>query len=116
MGFSDFVQEREKLKKGQEIKRSNQDICEVSLDLLENEYSQGVQMGVSTGIHQLDDILKYLRGTQNCYTGYPNEGKTTFTLYLMVLKSLKDGWKWCFWSPEMKSASFFTNGKSRSSL
>ena len=34
------------------------------------------------------------------------------TLYLMVVKSLKSGWKWVFWSPEMRSGSF-VNGKVR---
>ena len=75
MGYEEFARERQKLKEGKDIVRSNKDICDISIDLLKNEYENGVQMGVSTGIHQLDDTLKYLRGTQNCYTGYPNEGK-----------------------------------------
>lgn len=107
MSLKDFIKNNKDHKTGSEINRVNPDVCEISRELLLNEFDNGVQKGESSGVRELDEVYKILRGSQNCFTGYPNDGKTTFKLFLMTVKSLKDGWKWCFWSPEMKSASFY---------
>jgi twinkle protein len=57
----------------------------------------------------MENNFAWKRTHQNVFIGYPNDGKTAFTLFLMVIKSLYDGWKWVVWSPEMKSASFMNN-------
>jgi len=107
MGLKEFIQNKENNQTGFNMdKRINPDICEISENLLINEFDNGVQIADKCDIEPLKNVFSWKRGFQNCFTGYPNEGKTQFTLFLMTVKSLKSGWKWVFWSPEMKSASF----------
>lgn len=110
MGLSDFIKAKKENSTGKIITRSDQDVCEISDSLLLDEFDNGVQAGESTGIQQLDDVYKPLRGSQNVFMGFPNEGKSEFTLFLMVVKAILDGWRFCFWSPEMISGKFY-NGK-----
>lgn len=110
MGLEQFISKKKENSTGSILVRSNKDVCEFNNEILEDEFDNGVQVGESSGIYQLDDVYKILRGSQNVFMGFPNEGKTEFTLFLMVVKSLVDGWRWCFWSPEMISGKFY-NGK-----
>lgn len=88
------------------------DIVDLDFNIMRQDYENGVQRGESTGIPEMNENLSWMRGHQNCWTGWANDGKTTFLSYMMILKSLKDGWKWCIWSPEMKKANF-VDGKVR---
>ena len=110
MAIDEFINKKKENATGDVIVRSYEDVCEVSNSLLLDEYDNGVQIGESTGVQQLDEVYKLLRGSQNVFMGFPNEGKTEFTLFLMVVKAVIDGWRWCFWSPEMISGKFY-NGK-----
>lgn len=107
MSLENFIKGKKSAKNGTPILREYDDVCSFSSELLEDEFDNGVQVGESSGVHQLDNVYKMLRGTQNVFMGFPNEGKTEFTLFLMTVKSLVSGWKWCFWSPEMISGVFY---------
>jgi len=68
-----------------------------------------VQVADSCCVDAMKENFAWKRGFQNCWTGYPNDGKTQFTLMMMTVKALRDGWKFVVWSPEMKSATFIEN-------
>lgn len=82
------------------------DVVPIIDELLINEYNNGVQTADSCMIPKLDEVFSWKRGFQNCWTGWPNDGKTQFTLFVMLIKAIKSDWKFVIWSPEMKSSSF----------
>jgi hypothetical protein len=98
-------------KKQQQVKNLILDdlVVDVNEEILLHEYREGVQVAESCRVSGLTSVFSWKRGFQNCFTGYPNDGKTMLALYLMTQKSLHDNWKWVFWSPEMKSASFIND-------
>jgi hypothetical protein len=98
-------------KKQQQVKNLILDdlVVDVNEEILLHEYREGVQVAESCRVSGLTSVFSWKRGFQNCFTAYPNDGKTMLALYLMTQKSLHDGWKWVFWSPEMKSASFIND-------
>lgn len=104
MGISEFLKARTTHKGYKE--EVDPDIVDLDFNVMRQDYEQGVQIGETTGIKELDHNLSWMRGHQNCWSGWPNDGKTQFTLYLMIIKSIVSGWKWCIWSPEMKKANF----------
>ena len=55
-------------------------------------------------IDQISDIFSWKKGFSYLFTGSPNTGKTTMVLYLYLLMSLRHGYKWCIWSPEMEDS------------
>jgi hypothetical protein len=55
-------------------------------------------------IDQLSNIFSWKNGFSYLFTGSPNTGKTTMVLYLYLLMSIKYGYKWCIWSPEMEDS------------
>ena len=75
-----------------------------------HEFEVGKEIGSPSWISALDLTFSWKRGFQYCLTGHPNSGKTTFMFFLMILKSMRDGWKWLIWSPEMLD-SFRQDGK-----
>lgn len=106
-GFKKFIEERG----NHLVKGTKRDGAIVSLneELLIHEFENGLDVADGCGIRGLDEVFSWKRGFQNCWTGYPNDGKTQFALYVKVIKALKSDWKWVIWSPEMKSASFTNN-------
>ncbi len=82
------------------------DVIGLDFDIMTQDHEKGVRVAESCMIKELDGNFKWMRGFQNCFTGFPNDGKTEFTMFLMTAKSLFSGWKWVVWSPEMKSADF----------
>ena len=89
MSLTDFINSQKTAKTGGIIRKISPDFSPISDDLLLNEFNNGVQIGESSGVIHLDEVFKFLRGSQNVFMGFPNEGKTEFTLFLMVCKSLK---------------------------
>lgn len=103
MSFKDFSKDRQTLK----TKAKDQsEVISLHPELLVEEYNQGVAIADPCHISHMESNFAWKRTFQNVWTGYPNDGKTQFTLFMMVIKSLKANWKWCVWSPEMKSANF----------
>jgi hypothetical protein len=61
----------------------------------------------STYFPALDVFWKWKRGDLNILTGMGNAGKSTFLYHLCLIKSIKEGVKWCIFSPETYPARNF---------
>jgi twinkle protein len=60
----------------------------------------GKVKGSTTYIQDFDNSWKWRMGEVNIWTGYNNEGKSQFLIFLALLKVLKEGRKFIFYSPE----------------
>lgn len=56
--------------------------------------------GLKLGISEIDDHFRFKKGNFNIVLGHANVGKTTMTLYLMLLYTLKHDIKWLVYSSE----------------
>lgn len=65
------------------------------------DFAEGVKISDSCRISDLEKIFSWMRGFLNCFTGFAGFGKTEFVMFLMLVKSVVDDWKWGIWSPEM---------------
>lgn len=104
MSLQKFLNNKKSLKGFKE--ESDPDVIGIDLNIMNQELDQGVKIADPCGIEAMTEHFAWMKGHQNCWTGYPNDGKTQFTLFMMIVKSFLDGWKWVIWSPEMKSASY----------
>jgi hypothetical protein len=75
------------------------------------EFTEGKPAGENARIPVLQENFSWKRSFVNCWTGWPNDGKSTFFQFMMLMKSLVDNWKWCIWSPEMLNAVKSEKGK-----
>ena len=85
------------------------EIIGLDFNIITQEHTSGVQLADSCMIDEMKENFAWKRGFQNCFTGFPNDGKTQMTLFMMVVKSMLSKWKWVVWSPEMRSANFVDN-------
>jgi len=104
MALDDFLKKRSNFTGFTDQK--DPDIIGLDFGIMEQEHVKGVQVADSCMIDQMKENFAWMKGHQNCWTGFPNDGKTQFTLFMMMIKSLKSKWKWVIWSPEMKAASY----------
>ena len=104
MGLSEFLKNKKSLNGFKE--EIDPDIIGLDFDIMKQDHEKGVQIADSCEIPHMKNNFAWMRGHQNCWTGFPNDGKTQFTLFMMVVKALKSGWKWVVWSPEMKGANY----------
>jgi len=79
-------------------------IIETDLQLMIHEFKTGKPIADPVRVKGLNKKFGWMKTFVNCWTGNPNVGKSTFVLFLMVLKSKIDGWKWAVYSPEMISS------------
>ena len=72
-------------------------------------FRNGKEPGSKTYVRDIDEISSngfknkmwsWRSGEFNIWTGYNNEGKSQFLIFLCVLKAIKEGWKFAFFSPE----------------
>lgn len=70
------------------------------------ELEHGKPIGEHAGIDSMAGTFSWKRGFVNCFTGNPNDGKSTLFLFLALVMSVKKGWKWLIWSPEMMTSFF----------
>lgn len=54
-----------------------------------------------------ENMFKWFPGHTISVGGHGNHGKSTFVIFLAVLKSIADGTKWCFYTPENDPLAFF---------
>ena len=75
------------------------------LDIFRN----GRKKGTKTYLRDIDSqringfenrLWSWKEGEFNIWTGYNNEGKSQFLIYLCLLKAINEGWKFAFFSPE----------------
>lgn len=104
MSLEKFLKGKKSLKGFREEK--DPDIVGLDLNIMKQDHTNGVARGVDCNILEMSENFSWMRGHQNCWTGFPNDGKTTFLLFMNVVMSLREGWKWVVWSPEMKSANY----------
>ena len=65
-----------------------------------NNLRNGKVKGSTTYIRDFDQSWKWRKTEVNIWTGYNNEGKSQFLIFISLLKSLMDGYKHVFYSPE----------------
>ncbi len=65
------------------------------------DFAEGVKVGDSCRIADLEKLFSFMRGFLNCFTGFAGNGKTTYVLFLFLVKAVIDSWKFAIWSPEM---------------
>jgi twinkle protein len=98
------------------IKHFNLDYCLKSIktvtsqkEQLLNIFRKGRQKGSKTYIRDIDSndiggfetrVWSWKLGEMNLWTGYMNEGKSQFLIYACLLKAIREGWKFAFFSPE----------------
>jgi len=104
MSLSKFLKDKKSLKGFKD--EIDPDVIGLDFDIMKQDHANGVQIADHCRIKHMSDNFAWMRGHQNCWTGFPNDGKTQFTLFMMTIKSLIDNWKWVIWSPEMKGANF----------
>lgn len=67
---------------------------------MDESFRKGKARGLTTHIPAVDKHFSWKVGELTCVTGYAQNGKTEFTLYLMLLMALYEGWRWIVYSPE----------------
>lgn len=77
-------------------------------DMLKDFHS-GNQKGETTHFPGIDQRFRWSRGEITIVGGIGNFGKSTMMLQLMLMKALKDGYKWAVFSPEQYPPKFFYN-------
>ena len=63
-------------------------------------YSKGKPRGISTGYPSLDPYFNWMPGWLIIENGFPNMGKTAFTLNLIAISIVLYKWKWGIYCPE----------------
>lgn len=92
------------------------EFCEGSIKTFETQkesmianFRKGKEAGSKTYLRDMDEITtngyknkmwSWRLGEFNIWTGYNNEGKSQFLIFLCVLKAINEGWKFAFFSPE----------------
>ena len=78
-------------------------------DSLVELFRSGRRKGTKTGVKDIDQtevngrtssLWSWKLGEMNLWTGYNNEGKSQFLIFLCLLKAINEGWKFAFFSPE----------------
>lgn len=84
----------------------------IALDLERalEEHGQYVQTGETCRVDLLKDHFAWMRGFVSAFYGWPSSGKSMFISFMMMVKSIRDGWKWGIYSPEEMNA-VIENGK-----
>jgi hypothetical protein len=59
-----------------------------------------IEQGYGLDIAEIDEFLRYKKGSFNICVGHANTGKTTVILYLMLAYSMKHDLKWLIFSSE----------------
>lgn len=72
-----------------------------------NSFHSGKARGETTHFDILDQRFRWKRGELTLMHGIMNQGKSTMLMQLCLLKSVKDGYKWAFFSPEQDPPSDF---------
>ena len=102
--------------KKQSDKTFDLDFCEASIktfaaqkDSMLQNFRKGKEAGSKTYVRDMDHVSSggmqnkmwsWKAGEFNLWTGYNNEGKSQFLIFLCVLKAINEGWKFAFFSPE----------------
>ena len=72
--------------------------------ILDLKYNR-IQQGLGLGVTEIDEHIRWKRGSFDVVVGHANTGKTTVILYLMTAFSMKHDLKWLVFSSENTSYS-----------
>lgn len=75
---------------------SKQDLTDKIYDV---KYDR-IQQGVGLGVEEIDEFLRFKKGSFNLCVGHANTGKTTVILWLMLAYAMKHDLKWLIFSSE----------------
>lgn len=76
-------------------------------DMLKN-FKSGLNIGETTHFkNSIDNHFRMKRGELNLFHGIGNHGKSTMLMQLLLVKSVKDDYKWAVFSPEQNPPSDF---------
>lgn len=67
---------------------------------MQKSFREGKERGSALHFPGFSDHFSWKAGEVSLWTGYNNQGKSETVLQLMLLKSVRDGWKWAVFSPE----------------
>jgi hypothetical protein len=70
-------------------------------------FHNGRSRGETTYFETIDERFRFKRGELTLMHGIMNQGKSTMMMQLCLIKSVKDGYKWAFFSPEQDPPSDF---------
>lgn len=70
------------------------------IDKMKYNLRNGKEKGTTTYIPEIDKCWKWRKTELNFWTGYNNEGKSTFVRYLSAIKALEEDWKFLCACPE----------------
>jgi twinkle protein len=74
--------------------------AKASMNSLKKTFINGKKRGHSTRYNAIDPHFTWKKTFVNCWTGYPNHGKSEIFLQMALAKSLHDKWKWVVFLPE----------------
>jgi KaiC/GvpD/RAD55 family RecA-like ATPase len=74
---------------------------------MESEFVNGKPQGKTTYYPELDTCFRLKHGKLYIATGYPNHGKTEFTLQLCLIQAVKEGKKIAVYSPEAEPVEIY---------
>jgi len=103
---NDYLQKYNHLKLAELIKEAKEVPIEgiftvdMVFDSMMDTFKNGKSRGTTTYWKVIDEHFTWRTSEVNIWTGYQNEGKSTFLEFLAVLKSFFEGWKWAVFSPE----------------
>lgn len=86
-------------------------IVPIDLAVQLDEFDNGKPIGENARVPAIEENFSWKRSFVNCWTGWPNDGKSTFLLFMCLMKAIVDGWKFCIWSPEMYNSILDPKGK-----
>jgi hypothetical protein len=95
-------------------KRENS-IVEINEDDLIYEFRNGKPIGEDGRIQDMKNNFSWKSGFVNCWTGWPNDGKSTFFMFMALMKSIVDDWVWLIWPPEMLNTVKDSKGRIKTS-
>ncbi len=98
--MSETLSAKDLLKKKEEPQNESVNYLTLDTAAILAEHGEYVQTGEPCRIEALSDHFAWMRGFVNAWYGWSSDGKGTFTDYLMTIKSLRDGWKWCLYKQE----------------
>jgi twinkle protein len=97
---------RETIQKAKEVPVSGVFRAENVWDDMLDGFKNGKPRGTTTYMSEIDEAWTW-RNEVTVWTGYQNEGKTTFLLQASMLKAYWEGWKFAVFSPENMPISEF---------
>lgn len=94
---------RNTLKEEQEINIKGIFKAKSATEAMKITFKHGKKRGETTRFRAIDPHFTWKKGFVNCWTGYPNHGKSELFLQLALAKSMHDNWKWVVFCPENMS-------------